>query len=81
MGLRSIVLRGIILLYGRTSVVGLRGIMIPAVLRYSSEGRCISIRKGSEKIIVKSVCEQIGFAVAAINNHLSYEALKNLQHA
>ena len=35
----------------------------------------------AEKIKVISVSEQIGFAVAAINNQLSYEALKNLQHA
>ena len=42
-----------------------------------SEDRCINIRKGSEKIKVISVAEQIGFAMAANNFNLSYEALKN----
>lgn len=45
-----------------------------------NERVCLKIIKGSEKIKVISVSEQIGFAVAAINNQLSYEALKNLQH-
>jgi ribose-phosphate pyrophosphokinase len=37
---------------------------------------CIHIRKGWEKIKVLSVDKQIGFAMAAINNKLSYEALR-----
>lgn len=44
-----------------------------------SESKCINIHKGSDKIKVISVAEQIGFAMAAINNDLSYEALKAQQ--
>ena len=44
-----------------------------------SESKCMTIRKGSEKIKVISVFKQIGFAVAAINNHVSYEVLKNIK--
>jgi len=40
-----------------------------------SESKCISIRKGFDKIHVISMAKQIGFAVAAITNNLSYEAL------
>jgi ribose-phosphate pyrophosphokinase len=41
-----------------------------------SEGRCINIRKGSDKIKVISVASQIGLAIAALNNDMSYEALQ-----
>ena len=41
-----------------------------------SESTCIHIKQGSDKIKVISVAEQIGLAIAALNNHLSYEALK-----
>lgn len=44
-----------------------------------SEEKCINIRKGSEKIEIVSVAKQIGFAIAAINNHVSYETLKSRQ--
>ncbi len=37
---------------------------------------CIDVRNGSDKIKVISVSHQIGLAIAAINNSLSYEALK-----
>lgn len=45
-----------------------------------NEEKCLHIRKGSEKIKVISVAEQIGFAMAAINNNLSYEILKGRQN-
>lgn len=41
-----------------------------------SEGKCINIRNGSEKIKVISVANQIGLAIAALNNDMSYEALQ-----
>jgi ribose-phosphate pyrophosphokinase len=41
-----------------------------------NETKCYNIIKGCEKTIVISVAEQIGLAIAAINNNLSYEVLK-----
>lgn len=41
-----------------------------------SEETCINIHRGSEKIKVISVSSQIAFAMAAINNNMSYEALR-----
>ena len=40
-----------------------------------NEERCLNIRKGSEKIKMISVAKQIGLAIAALNNDMSYEAL------
>jgi len=40
-----------------------------------SESKCVSIRRGSDKIKVISVAKQIGLAIAALNNDSSYEAL------
>jgi ribose-phosphate pyrophosphokinase len=42
-----------------------------------SETKCVNIRKGSDKIKVISMANQIGLAIAALNNHQSYEALKS----
>lgn len=42
-----------------------------------NEERCSHIRHGAAKIRVISVAHQIGLAMAAINNDLSYEALKS----
>lgn len=41
-----------------------------------SESKCIHIRQGSDKIKVTSVAIQIGSAMAALNNDMSYEALQ-----
>lgn len=41
-----------------------------------SESRCINIHKGSDKIKVISAAIQIGSAMAALNNDMSYEALQ-----
>ncbi len=41
-----------------------------------SEEKCLHIIKGCNKTVVVSVDEQIGLAIAAINNNLSYEVLK-----
>lgn len=40
------------------------------------ESKCHDIIKGCKKTFVVSVSKQIGLAIAAINNNLSYEALK-----
>lgn len=45
--------------------------------RNYNESACISIKKGCDKIRVISVAKQIGFAMAALNNNLSYEALRS----
>ncbi len=44
-----------------------------------SEATCLKIMEGSNKIKVISVSEQIGLAMAAINNTLSYENLKAIK--
>lgn len=41
-----------------------------------NEESCLNIRKGSDKIKVFSVSKQIGLAMAALNNDMSYEALQ-----
>ena len=45
-------------------------------LKDYSEERCVSISHGNDKIWVMTVSDQIGIAMAAINNDMSYEALK-----
>jgi phosphoribosylpyrophosphate synthetase len=41
-----------------------------------SEEDCFKIRKAFDKINYKSIAKQIGFVMAALNNNMSYEMLK-----
>lgn len=41
------------------------------------EAECYNITMGNKKIKVISVAKQIGFVIAAINNNISYDALKD----
>lgn len=42
-----------------------------------NETSCLNIKKGCDKIRVISVCKQIGYAISALNNNMSYEALRS----